>query len=79
MNDVVGLSSLNVDYIYEAEDLSFLEPFYPKGEKRRQWVLNNPEEIRENKKTSPGKGPSGFQNRGRQWGQYGLLFSQNGV
>lgn len=47
MNDVVGVSSLNVDYIYEAGDLSFLRPFYPRGERRRQWVLTDPEEIRE--------------------------------
>lgn len=50
MNDVVGVSSLNVDYIYEAEDLSFLRPFYPQGEKRRQWVLTTAEEIREIKR-----------------------------
>ncbi len=55
MNDVVGVSSLNVDYIYEAEDLSFLGPFYPKGEKRRQWVLINREEIREIKRLLRGK------------------------
>lgn len=46
MNDVVGLGSLNVDYIYETEDLVFLEPFYPKGKKRREWVLTEPAEIR---------------------------------
>ena len=33
VNDVVGWGSLNVDYIYETEDLVFLEPFYPAGEK----------------------------------------------
>lgn len=42
---VVGLSSLNVDFIYETEDISFLEPFYPQGEKRREWVLEDPEEV----------------------------------
>ena len=47
MKDVVGFGSLNVDYIYEAEDISFLDPFYPKGEKRREWVLTDPETIRE--------------------------------
>jgi hypothetical protein len=36
MDDVVGCGSLNVDYIYETEDLTFLEPFYPEGKKRRQ-------------------------------------------
>lgn len=46
MDDVVGFGSLNVDYIYETEDLTFLEPFYPKGVKRREWVLTDPEEIR---------------------------------
>ncbi len=45
MNDVVGLGSLNVDYIYETEDLAFLEPFYPEGKKRREWVLIEPAEI----------------------------------
>jgi hypothetical protein len=43
--DVVGISSLNVDYFYESEDLSFLEPFYPEGGYRRQWVLTDSEEI----------------------------------
>jgi sugar/nucleoside kinase (ribokinase family) len=47
MKDVVGFGSLNVDYIYEAEDISFLDPFYPKGEMRREWVLTDPETIRE--------------------------------
>jgi sugar/nucleoside kinase (ribokinase family) len=46
MGDVVGLSSLNVDYIYETEALSFLEPFYPPGGKRREWVLTDPAEVR---------------------------------
>ncbi len=46
MDDVVGFGSLNVDYIYETEDLKFLEPFYPKGRKRREWVLTEPAEIR---------------------------------
>jgi sugar/nucleoside kinase (ribokinase family) len=45
VDDVVGCGSLNVDYIYETEDLSFLEPFYPEGEKRRQWVLNDAREM----------------------------------
>lgn len=43
--DVVGISSLNVDYFYESEDLSFLEPFYPEGGYRRQWVLTDSQEI----------------------------------
>ena len=43
--DVVGISSLNVDYFYESEDLSFLEPFYPEGGYRRQWVLTDSKEI----------------------------------
>jgi sugar/nucleoside kinase (ribokinase family) len=43
--DVVGVSSLNVDYFYESADLSFLEPFYPDGGYRRQWVLTDSEEI----------------------------------
>jgi sugar/nucleoside kinase (ribokinase family) len=46
VNDVVGFGSLNVDYIYETEDLAFLKPFYPEGEKRREWVLTEPAEIR---------------------------------
>ena len=50
MEDVVGFGSLNVDYIYQAEDLSFLESFYPGGEKRRAWVLADREEIRKLKK-----------------------------
>ncbi|MBA4391916.1 MAG: hypothetical protein C0407_00020 [Desulfobacca sp.] len=45
--DVVGLGSLNVDYIYEAEDISFLKPFCPQGEGSRAWVLTNSEEILE--------------------------------
>jgi ribokinase len=45
MKDVVGISSLNVDYIYETADLSFLQSFYPEGEKRRAWLLIDPEEI----------------------------------
>jgi len=45
MDDVVGLGSLNVDTIYETEDLAFLEPFYPEGKKRREWVLTDPHEI----------------------------------
>ena len=45
MDDVVGFGSLNVDYIYETEDLAFLEPFYPEGKKRREWVLTEPAEI----------------------------------
>lgn len=45
MDDVVGLGSLNVDYIYETEDLTFLEPFYPEGEKRRQWVLIDTKDL----------------------------------
>ena len=47
MDDVVGFGSLNVDYIYETEDLAFLEPFYPEGKKRREWVLTEPAEIQE--------------------------------
>jgi ribokinase len=47
MNAVVGFGSLNVDYIYETEDLAFLEPFYPEGKKRREWVLSDPGKIRE--------------------------------
>lgn len=50
MEDVVGFGSLNVDYIYEAEDTSFLESFCPGGEKRRAWVLTDWEEIRKLKK-----------------------------
>jgi sugar/nucleoside kinase (ribokinase family) len=46
MDDVVGFGSLNVDYIYETEDLAFLEPFYPEGKKRREWVLTDLQEIR---------------------------------
>lgn len=46
MNDVVGISSLNVDYIYEADDLSFLEPFYLKEGNRREWALTDSEEIK---------------------------------
>ena len=45
MDDVVGFGSLNVDYIYETEDLAFLEPFYPEGKKRREWVLTEPAAI----------------------------------
>jgi ribokinase len=45
--DVVGLSSLNVDYIYEVEDLSFLKPFYPQDEETRGWVLTDPKDIKE--------------------------------
>ncbi len=45
MKDVVGISSLNVDYIYEAADLSFLQPFYPEGKWRRAWLLTDSEEI----------------------------------
>ena len=45
MKDVVGISSLNVDYIYETADLSFLQPFYPEGKQRRAWLLTDPEEI----------------------------------
>jgi ribokinase len=45
MDDVVGFGSLNVDYIYETEDLAFLEPFYPEGKRRREWVLTEPAEI----------------------------------
>jgi sugar/nucleoside kinase (ribokinase family) len=45
MNDVVGISSLNVDYIYEAEDLSFLEAFHPEGGNRREWALTDSEKI----------------------------------
>ena len=45
MDDVVGFGSLNVDYIYETEDLSFLGPFYPEGKKRREWVLTDGAEI----------------------------------
>jgi ribokinase len=45
MDDVVGLGSLNVDYIYETEDVTFLEPFYPEGEKRRQWVLTDTKDL----------------------------------
>lgn len=45
--DVVGLSSLNVDYIYEAEDISFLKPFDPEGEERRAWILTDPKKILE--------------------------------
>ena len=45
MDDVVGFGSLNVDYIYETEDLAFLEPFYPEGKKRREWVLTELAEI----------------------------------
>ncbi len=45
MDDVVGCGSLNVDTIYETEDLTFLEPFYPEGEKRRQWVLTDRKDI----------------------------------
>jgi ribokinase len=41
----VGISSLNADYIYETADLSFLHAFYPEGEKRRAWLLTDPEEI----------------------------------
>ena len=47
MDDVVGFGSLNVDYIYETEDLAFLGPFYPKGKRRREWVLTEPDEIRD--------------------------------
>jgi sugar/nucleoside kinase (ribokinase family) len=45
VDDVVGCGSLNVDTIYETEDLTFLEPFYPAGEKRRQWVLTDRKDI----------------------------------
>ena len=45
MEGVVGFGSLNVDYIYETEDLAFLDPFYPEGKKRREWVLTEPAEI----------------------------------
>ena len=45
MDDVVGFGSLNVDTICETEDLAFLEPFYPEGKKRREWVLTKPAEI----------------------------------
>ncbi|MEW6185015.1 MAG: carbohydrate kinase family protein [Thermodesulfobacteriota bacterium] len=55
MNDVVSLSSLNVDYIYEAEDLSFLEPLYPEGGYRRQWTLDDPHKILELESTLKGK------------------------
>ncbi len=41
----MGISSLNVDYIFETEDLSFLQPFYPEGKKRRAWELTDSEEI----------------------------------
>jgi sugar/nucleoside kinase (ribokinase family) len=43
LKDVVSLSSLNVDYLYEAEDLSFLEPFFPEGGYRRQWTIDDPD------------------------------------
>ncbi len=42
---MVGISSLNVDYIYETADLSFLRPFYPEGKKRRAWLLTDREDI----------------------------------
>ncbi len=45
MEGVVGFGSLNVDYIYETEDLAFLDPFYPEGKKRREWVLTESAEI----------------------------------
>jgi ribokinase len=45
MKDVVGISSLNVDYIYETADLSFLQPFYPEGKNRRAWLLTDSDEI----------------------------------
>jgi ribokinase len=45
MDHVVGLGSLNVDYIYEAEDPSFLGPFYPEGIKHRQWVVTDNRRI----------------------------------
>jgi len=45
VDDVVGCGSLNVDYIYEAEDPAFLQTFYPEGKKRRQWELTEPREI----------------------------------
>ena len=44
--DVVALSSLNVDYIYEVDDLSFLRPLYPQDKESRGWVLTSPEEIK---------------------------------
>lgn len=47
MDHVVGLGSLNVDYIYETEDPAFLKPFYPEGIKRRQWVLTDTRQIKE--------------------------------
>ena len=55
MNDVVGISSLNVDYIYETDDLSFLEAFHPKGGNRREWVLTDSEEIKKIKTLLPEK------------------------
>lgn len=45
MRDVVSLGSLNVDYIHLAEELSFLEPFYPEGGYQRQWTLEDPQRI----------------------------------
>lgn len=42
MLDMVGFGSLNVDYFFETEDLSFLKPFFPEGGYRRQWSLDDP-------------------------------------
>ena len=55
IKDVVGISSLNVDYIYETADLSFLQPFYPEGQRRRAWLLTDSEEIQKLKTILPEK------------------------
>ena len=52
MKDVVGISSLNVDYIYETADISFLQSFYPDGKKRRAWLLTDSEEIQKLKQNN---------------------------
>jgi ribokinase len=45
--DVVGLSSLNVDYIFETSDLSFLRSIYPTEEDRRALSLTDPEDSKD--------------------------------
>ena len=79
MDDVVGFGSLNVDYIYETEDLAFLEPFYPEGKKRREWVLTEPAEIQGRSGGHPGKNPADLPDRGRERRQHGFFFGENGV
>lgn len=49
--------------IFMSRPISFLEPFYPEGEYRWQWVLTDSHEIEKLKNISERKSPPDFQNR----------------